>query len=241
MEKSLKEKFVPIISIDGPSGSGKSSLAKAIAKRLNWNLLDSGAIYRVCAYLLLRNKIPIPNCKEVVKLIRGAKFQIRVTSSNEILIRFQGKYQNSFELSQEIRTEEVSRVASLIAADSEIREILIESQRSFARFPGLVAEGRDMGTVIFPEAILKIYLTADLSARSKRRFFQVKKPENPEKVDQDSIEKEIRARDQRDCLREFAPLKRAKDAIIIDNSKMSLKLVLEKVYELAILNLSQRP
>ena len=195
-----------IIAIDGPAGSGKGTIAKELSKILNYHYLDSGAIYRVIALAIHNKKLEFNQEKKIVELLKEI----------EISFEFDKTFLDGKDVSSEIREESISKLASKIAQDQELRKSLLSFQRSFAKKPGLVAEGRDMTTVVFPGADLKIYLDASVEERSKRRHKQL--IDLGEKSIYAEILKEIKLRDKQDMARSNSPLVIPKGANIIDNS-----------------------
>ena len=209
---------VPVVTIDGPSGSGKGTLSQLLAQNLNYYLLDSGALYRLVA-LAANGQGVDPQAQDEVAIVAAtldAQFDV---SGEAICVRLEGR-----DVTTAIRTEEVSRLASVVAAHPLVREALLQRQRGFRRAPGLVADGRDMGTVVFPDAQVKIFLTASAEARAERRYKQLQ--ERGERVDMAQLVEDIQARDQRDRERPVSPLKPAEDAIILDSTDMRIGQVL---------------
>jgi CMP/dCMP kinase len=207
-----------VVTIDGPSGSGKGTLSQLLAQNLNYHLLDSGALYRLVALAAISQGVD-PQVQEQVAELAGnldVRFDI---SGDTMTIRLSGR-----DVTTAIRTEEVSRVASVVAAHPLVREALLQRQRDFRQAPGLVADGRDMGTIVFPDAEVKIFLTASPEARAERRYKQLQ--ERGEWVNMDQLVADIRERDQRDSERSVSPLKPAEDAFILDSTEMSIGQVL---------------
>ncbi len=208
-----------IITIDGPSGSGKGTLAAKLAEHYQYHLLDSGAIYRLLG-LSLQQKNLLANLQDSECLEQC------VTIAKNLDIQFKSQatgtqvYLDAVDVTQQIRTESVGEYASKVAAIPELRSALFQRQRAFAVAPGLVADGRDMATTIFPEAIAKIYLTASAQSRAERRVKQLQAMGHDVKISE--ILANIQARDQRDTERTVAPLKPAADAYIIDSSKLNI-------------------
>lgn len=211
---------VQIITIDGPSGSGKGTLAAKLAAHYQYHLLDSGALYRLLGLSLHKHDLlekldsQLDECIQYARQL-DIKFE---TSEAGILVFLDGE-----DVSQTIRTERVGEYASKVAAIPELRQALFERQRAFAQNPGLVADGRDMATAIFPEANAKIYLTASAESRAERRVKQLQGMGLDAKIN--DILANIQARDKRDMEREVAPLKPAKDAYIIDSSELTIDQV----------------
>lgn len=205
---------VPVITIDGPTASGKGTIAQRVANALQFDYLDSGALYRLVAWRALQEGVSVADVDRLSAL--AAKLDPRFAEGR---ISMDGR-----DITDAIRTEEVSRFASRVAVYAGVRQALLDLQRSRRRPPGLVADGRDMGTVVFPDARLKIYLTASLSARASRRYKQLIEKAFPATIaalSQEQVEQEIRARDQRDSERTAAPLKPAQDACLIDSSDLT--------------------
>lgn len=211
---------VQIITIDGPSGSGKGTLAAKLAAHYQYHLLDSGALYRLLGLSLHKHNLlekldsQLDECIQYARQL-DIKFE---TSTSGILVFLDGE-----DVSQTIRTERVGEYASKVAVVPELRQALFERQRAFAQSPGLVADGRDMATSIFPEANAKIYLTASAESRAERRVKQLQGMGLDAKIN--DILANIQARDKRDMEREVAPLKPAKDAYIIDSSELTIDQV----------------
>jgi len=210
---------IVVITIDGPSGVGKGTLAQKLCQLTGFHLLDSGAIYRALAFGVVKNNLQQDKVDAIVQL------------AQQLPVRFeQGKiYYEDEDISQAIRNEKIAGVASQIAAMPAVRQALLNRQKAFAQPPGLVADGRDMGTVVFPEAEVKLFLTASPEVRAKRRLDQL--AQQGERADFAKIVTEIEARDQRDQNRKTAPLKPAKDALIIDTSHLGIEEVLKTAYQ----------
>jgi len=198
-----------LITIDGPAGSGKGTIAKQLSQELKLNYLDSGAIYRILGFHLKKNNIPIDNDALVKESILKAKIQFIEDTI----------YLNDRDVTDAIRTESIAKMASLIAAKKTVRESILDLQRSFLKKPGLVAEGRDMGTVVFPEAKFKFFLTATVEERASRRYKQlISKGFDVSIAD---LVVEIQERDFRDTNRTISPLVPAANAVIIDTTELS--------------------
>ena len=211
---------VPVITVDGPSGAGKGTLCKALAEALQWHLLDSGAIYRVLALAALHHQVDISSEESLVPM--AAHLDVRFVSLNgELQVILEGE-----EVTQEIRTQEVSNTASKVAAFPRVREALLRRQRAFKEAPGLIADGRDMGTVVFPEAQVKIFLDASAEERAERRMLQLQ--DKGFNVNFERLLSEIKERDDRDRNRAAAPLVPASDALVIDSTGMTIDQVIEK-------------
>ncbi len=204
-----------LITIDGPAGSGKGTIAKQLSQELKLNYLDSGAIYRILGFHLKENNIPIENDALVKERIQKAKIQFIEDTI----------YLNDRDVTDAIRTESIAKMASLIAAKKTVRESILDLQRSFLKKPGLVAEGRDMGTVVFPEAKYKFFLTATVEERASRRYKQlISKGFDVSIAD---LVVEIQERDFRDTNRTISPLVPAANAVIIDTTELSPSQVIE--------------
>lgn len=217
---------VPVLTIDGPSGSGKGTIARRVADRLGWHLLDSGALYRLVAYAGEREGLARDDQAGHERLARGLDVRFGLTAEGGEQIWLAGE-----EVSQAIRTEQTGEGASRVGAMPGVRAALLERQRAFAHAPGLVADGRDMGTVVFPSAALKIYLTASAEERARRRYNQLK--DKGLDANLAALSLDIAERDRRDASRPIAPLKPADDALIVDSTSMTIDAVLARVLELA--------
>jgi len=221
------EKIVPVLTIDGPSGSGKGTISARVATALGWHLLDSGALYRAIGYAAGIAGLDLSDAEAVTRCAETTKITFRdPKDGGETRV-----FVNSHDATSEIRTETCGAAASAIAAIPSVRAALFDKQRSFRRSPGLVADGRDMGTVIFPDAAHKVFLTASADERAKRRYKQLK--EKGLSVTLSSLLREIEARDVRDAGRAVAPLRPADDAILIDSTGMQIDDVVAKVLLLA--------
>jgi len=208
---------VPVITIDGPSGSGKGTATAMVAEALKWNVLDSGALYRILA--LAAEQAGIASTNEASLRTLATKLPVEFAGERILL--------NGADISRAIRNERVGAFASQIAALPGVREGLLQRQHDFRKLPGLVADGRDMGTVIFPQAQLKVFLTASAEERARRRYLQLK--ENGENVNLADLVDEIRARDERDTQRSLSPLLPAEDAVVLDSTTMTIEQVVEKI------------
>jgi len=215
---------VPVITIDGLSGAGKGTVSKMLCTELGWNILDSGALYRTLTYLIEKKEIDLNNFTEKAKdLLKDFDVTFQIGSLGEPVSVFL----KDEDITNFIRTEKIAEKTSALSSLKEIRDFIRPCQRAFKQFPGLIADGRDMGTVIFPEADLKIYLTAELEERAKRREIQLKRQGT--EVNMRILLEELEARDKKDIERELSPLKPAADSFIIDTSGLSPEEVLKKV------------
>lgn len=215
---------VPVVTIDGPVGSGKGTVSSRLAERLGWNFLDSGVLYRLTALAALEQGVSAESEDALRELAEALEFDFRfVAGETHVLLRGE-------DVTRRLREEAVSAMASRVAAVPAVREALVERQRAFAQPPGLVADGRDMGTVIFPRAALKFFLTASVEERAQRRYKQLK--EKGESVNLSRLFRDLEARDQRDSTRSIAPLKPAEDAITIDSTNLNINEVVQKLYEM---------
>ena len=215
---------VPVITIDGLSGAGKGTISKMLCTELGWNILDSGALYRTLTYLIEKKEIDLNNFTEKAKdLLKDFDVTFQIGSLGEPVSVFL----KDEDITNFIRTEKIAEKTSALSSLKEIRDFIRPCQRAFKQFPGLIADGRDMGTVIFPEADLKIYLTAELEERAKRREIQLKRQGT--EVNMRILLEELEARDKKDIERELSPLKPAADSFIIDTSGLSPEEVLKKV------------
>ena len=212
---------IPVITIDGPGGSGKGTVAGLLARQLGWKLLDSGALYRLLAFAARNHAIDLVNEPALKALAAHLDVQFIAQEGGQRII-LEGE-----EVTDLIRTEQVGDGASQVAALPCVREALLQRQRDFLETPGLIADGRDMGTVVFPQAPLKIFLTAGAEERARRRFLQLKA--KGEDVNLASLLEEIRVRDARDTQRSVAPLIPADDAIVLDSTELSIEQVLERI------------
>ena len=212
------ESHIPVIAIDGPGGSGKGTLASAVAEALGWHLLDSGALYRVVGVMCAR--AAVDDSDETAVATLAASLEIEFTAARRVRC-------NGTDLSDAIRTEDAGVAASRVAALPAVRDAILSLQRGFRRAPGLVADGRDMGTVVFPDARLKIFLEASAEERAQRRYNQLKN--KGLSVSLPGLLAQIQERDARDRTRAVAPLRPAEDAVVIDSTKMSIEAVQERV------------
>jgi cytidylate kinase len=216
----------PVLTIDGPSGVGKGTVARVIAQQLGWNLLDSGAIYRAFALAVASRGVNVADEPALVKIATHLDLAFKTQANSELV----SVYLDGQDVSKELRLEKTGEMASKIASIGVVRSALLKRQQDFATPPGLVADGRDMGTVVFKEAAFKVYLTANSEERANRRLKQLQAQGHKGIMSQ--ILAEVEARDARDSSRKHAPLKPAKDALIIDTTKLSLDEVIAQVSEL---------
>lgn len=215
----------PVVTIDGPSGSGKGTVAALLSKRLGFSLLDSGALYRVLGIATVKANVDLNNHNKIKEIAKAMNVEFGLAGADSVML-------NGEDVSLAIRTDQGSDLASKVGAIPSARQALFQRQLDFRQPPGLVADGRDMGTVVFPDAQLKIYLTASPEERAQRRYKQlIGKGIGAILPD---LLRELKARDQRDSEREISPLKPADDAFVIDTTSLSLEQVVEKVTKLAL-------
>ena len=213
---------IPVLTIDGPSGSGKGTISRAVAERLGWLYLDSGALYRAVGLAAAWEGIDLSDAEAVAQCAARTEIRFETQGAGEPHVIVNGK-----DATRQLRMETAGAAASAIAAHPPVRAALVDLQHRFRRAPGLVADGRDMGTVIFPDAPYKVFLTASAEERAKRRHKQLK--EKGVSVNLDSLLHEIAARDERDAGRAVAPLKPADDAVILDSTGTPITEVIERV------------
>lgn len=219
----MNEKAIPVITIDGPSGSGKGTICQLLASKLGYHYLDSGALYRLLALAAQRHGVELDNVASLALLAAHMDIFFEMCPMGlQSKVMLEGE-----DVSAAIRTEDVGSAASIVAVFPEVRDALLQRQRAFVVAPGLVADGRDMGTIVFPEAAVKIFLTASPEDRANRRYKQL--IGKGESVNLADLIERVRHRDERDMSREVAPLVPAADAAVVDSSKMGVNEVLNQV------------
>jgi len=208
---------IPVMTLDGPAGAGKGTVSRAIARRLGWHYLDSGAIYRALAVAVQDAGVALDDVDGIVAVAEGMVLSFAAGGEPAVIL-------HGADITDRITTETCGNLTSKIAALGPVRQALLQKQREFRQPPGLVADGRDMGTVVFTDAAYKIFLTASAEERARRRHKQLK--EKGIDVSLSSLTKEIEERDRRDSERSVAPLKMAEDAVLVDSSTMSIEAVI---------------
>ena len=213
------------IAIDGPAGAGKSTIARRLAKELGYYYVDTGAIYRTVAYFMDLLGISPKDVDGVERYIDELTIEIEYDEDG-----VQHTIMNGMDVSGDIRTQDISQKASLVSAHAVVRDVLLDMQRSVARKHNVIMDGRDIGTVVLPKADVKIFLTADAEVRAKRRYDEL--IAKGQKADLPTILKEIKQRDYQDSHREIAPLKQAKDAVLVDTSNLDIEGVVAAIREI---------
>lgn len=214
---------IPVLTIDGPSGAGKGTVSRLIAKQLGWHYLDSGSIYRSLALAVLKQAIDLQDVAEICRI--GQAMRLEFDCGDELSVKLDEE-----DITDQLGLESIGNVASIIAAYPEVRQVLLKKQQDFKRPPGLVADGRDMGTVVFPEAGYKVFLTASPEKRAERRYKQLM--EKGVDANLINLTAEIEERDRRDRERSTAPLSRASGALFIDSSELTIKAVIQEILRL---------
>jgi len=214
---------ISVLTIDGPSGAGKGTVSRLVAKKLGWHYLDSGSIYRSLAIALLKQSVDLTNEAEIIKVAQAMALEF--DCGDELLVKLNGE-----DITNQLGFENTGNIASQIAALPDVRRVLLQKQQDFRQAPGLVADGRDMGTVVFPDAENKVFLTASAAKRAERRYKQL--IEKGIDANLAIITNEIEERDRRDRERKTAPLVMASDALYIDSSDMAIEAVVEEVLNL---------
>jgi len=227
--QSPHDSSVPVLTIDGPSGSGKGTVSRAVADRLGWHFLDSGALYRAAGLAARNRGISSSDAVGLAELARMLDIEFVEQPGDDPEVRVDG-----LNVGRELRTEEVGALASSIAAIPAVREALVDRQRAFRRPPGLVADGRDMGTVIFPDATAKVFLTATAAARAERRHKQLKQKGLDVRLS--DLLQEIETRDARDAARVVAPLRPAAEAVVVDSTGATVEDVVRRVLDVVALS-----
>ena len=212
------------VAIDGPAGAGKSTIAKRIARRLGYIYVDTGAMYRAMAYYLIQNQVDAADKEAIAAACQHADISICYQDGEQVVL-LNGENVNAY-----LRTESVGNMASVSSVVPEVRKKLVELQQKLARETDVVMDGRDIGTVVLPDADVKVYLTASVETRAKRRFLELQ--EKGEPADLAKIAADIEDRDYRDMHRDISPLRQAEDATLVDSSNMTIDQVVERIREL---------
>lgn len=212
------------IAIDGPASAGKSTVAKALAKKLNYVYVDTGSMYRAISVYVNENNIDYTNDSEVIASLENISISLKYDNKNQLVIL------NGVDITGKLREEQIGTIASIVAVIPEVRKKLVSIQRELAKNENVVMDGRDIGTVVLPNANVKVYLDASAEIRAKRRVLELEL--KGIKSDYDEIYEDIKMRDHRDMTRETSPLKIAENAVVIDSSNLNQEEVLEKIIEL---------
>ena len=232
----MKDQKKIIIAIDGFSSTGKSTIAKHLAKELNYLYVDTGAMYRAVTYYAMQHDYVTSNYLDAKRLIadlRKVNLEFKYNGDS----KFSEMYLNGKNVEREIRTIEVSKFVSIVSEISEVRKKLVEQQQKMGKNKGLVMDGRDIGTVVFPNAELKLFMTASPEKRANRRYKELL--DKGHKIDYDEVLENVQQRDRIDSTREDSPLTKAKDAVEFDNSDMGLREQFERVYSLALMRIEK--
>ncbi|MEZ7860600.1 MAG: (d)CMP kinase [Porticoccaceae bacterium] len=219
--------MVRVITVDGPSGAGKGTISRILAKKLGFHYLDSGALYRILGIAAQRHQVDTSNNKGLVTLAEHMDIRFDSSETGGLKALLEGE-----DITQEMRTEDTGALASLVASHPLVRSALLKRQRMFATEPGLIADGRDMGTVVFPDAVLKIYLTASIEERARRRYKELLAKGGD--VSLRGLMEQVRTRDDRDMSRDASPLVPAEDAVELDTSEQTIQEVTDTVLNLVV-------
>lgn len=210
-----------IVAIDGPAGAGKSTVARSVAQRLNYTYIDTGAMYRAVTWALMQRGVPVEDTSQVIKIAEELNLMLTCIDGRTV-VRV-----DEVDITEAIRTPEVSRLVSLVSQIGRVREAMVGLQRQMADLGGVVMDGRDIGTHVLPNADIKIFLTASIEERARRRWREL--CDKGYKVDFDELKNDIACRDKADCERDIAPLLQAKDAILVDTTEMSIAQAVEHI------------
>ena len=214
---------IPVLTIDGPSGAGKGTVSRLLAKQLGWHYLDSGSIYRSLAIAALKESVDLSDVNAIVAVAKA--MHLGFECGDELVVKLNGE-----NITAQLGLEQTGNAASIIAVLPEVRAVLLQKQQDFKQLPGLVADGRDMGTVVFPDAPFKVYLTASSEKRAERRYKQLK--DKGMDANLTRLTSEIEERDRRDMERTTAPLSMASGALFIDSSELAIDAVIQQILKL---------